>query len=86
MNVLGVTFDSRLNWSAHISNQINKANKALHAIRLIKKYLTTNEILTLITANFYSILYYNSEVWLLPKLTQTNRAVVAEWVNVSINH
>ena len=68
MNVLGVTFDSKLNWSAHISNQINKANKALHAIRLIKKFFTTKEILTLITANFYSILFYNSEVWHLPTL------------------
>ena len=52
MNVLGVTFDSRLNWSAHISNQINKANKALHAIRLIKKYFTP-KILTLLTSNFF---------------------------------
>ena len=68
MNVLGVTFDSKLNWSAHISNQINKANKALHAIKLIKKYFTTNEILTLITSNYFSVLYYNSEVWHLPTL------------------
>ena len=37
INVLGVTFDHKLTWSNHISNQINKANRALHAIRLIKK-------------------------------------------------
>ena len=68
MNVLGVIFDSKLTWSSHVSKQINKANQALHAIRLIKKYFKPNEILTLLTSNFYSILYYNSEVWHIPNL------------------
>ena len=36
MNVLGVIFDSKLTWSAQVLNSILKANKALHAIRLIK--------------------------------------------------
>ena len=68
INVLGVTFDHKLTWSNHISNQINKANRALHAIRLIKKYFNQKEILTLLTSNYFSILYYNSEVWHLSKL------------------
>ena len=37
-NVLGIIFDSKLNRAKHIANQIIKANKALHAIKLIKKY------------------------------------------------
>ena len=68
MDVLGVCFDSKLTWSMHVANTINKANKALHAIRLIKKYFNHQEILQQLTANFYSILYYNSEIWHLPKL------------------
>ena len=48
MNVLGVCFDSKLTWSMHVANSINKANKALHAIRLIKKYFTHFEILQLL--------------------------------------
>ena len=36
MNVLGVEFDCKLTWSKHMSKQINKANKALHAINMIK--------------------------------------------------
>ena len=68
MNVLGVLFDSKLTWANHVSKQINKANKALHAIKLIKKYFNQTEILTLLTSNFFSILYYNSEVWHLPSL------------------
>jgi hypothetical protein len=41
---------------------------AFHAIRLIKGYFTKEEILQLITSNFFSILYNNSEIWHLPKL------------------
>ena len=32
INVLGVTFDSKLRWSTHINKAIGKANKALNAI------------------------------------------------------
>ena len=68
MNVLGVIFDSKLNWAKHVANQINKANRALHAIKMIRKYFTKDEILQLLTSNFYSILYYNYEVWHIPNL------------------
>ena len=57
MNILGVLFDSKLQWSAQVANTISKANRALHAIRLIKNYLKKDELRTLITPNFYSILY-----------------------------
>ena len=63
MNVLGVIFDQKLQWSEHIAHAISKANKSLVALRMIKKYFTTKELLQLITSNFYSILYYNSELW-----------------------
>ena len=52
MNVLGVTFDSKMQWGDHISLTIKKANTALHAIRLIKHYFTPTELRTLITSNF----------------------------------
>jgi hypothetical protein len=68
MNVLGVIFDSKLQWSLQVANSINKSKSALHAIKLIKGFFTPNELLTLITSNFYSVLYYNSEIWHLPGL------------------
>ena len=61
MNILGVQFDSN-NWAKHVNKAINKSKKALHAIRIIKKYFTKPELLNLLTSNYYSILYYNSEV------------------------
>ena len=70
MNVPGVCFDSKLTWSLHVAKTINKVNIALLAVRLIKKYFTSSEIKQLITSNFYSILYYNSEIRHLPSLKQ----------------
>ena len=56
MNVIGVCFDSKLTWALHVANAINKANKAVHAIKLTKKFFSSAEILQLLTSNFYSIL------------------------------
>ena len=40
MGVLGVLFDSKLQWVQHIAMAIKKANNALSAIKLIKNTLT----------------------------------------------
>ena len=80
LNVLGVVFDQKLQWSEQISNCIAKSNKALTAIRLIKKFFNTGELLQLVTSNFYSILYYNSEIWHLNNLKALwNRSWVTVW-------
>ena len=74
INVLGVQFDSKLTWSEQVNKSINKSKKALHAIKLIQKYFTRDELKGLLTSNFYSVLYYNSEIWHLltlnPQLKQ----------------
>ena len=49
-------------------SQMNKSNRACYAIKMIRKYFTKEEIQTLLTSNFYSILLYNSEVWHIPYL------------------
>ena len=64
MNVLGVVFDSKLNWNVQIANCINKAKKKLFALRLLKKYFTPEQMRTLLDSQFYSVLYYNSVIWL----------------------
>ena len=68
INILGVIFDQKLQWGDHIAHCIKKSGKALNAIRLIRKFFTTKELLQIITSNFFSILYYNSEIWHLPSL------------------
>ena len=66
MNVLGVIFDSRLNWNEQIARTVNKTNSAIHCISQIKYYFTPVELLQIITSNVYSVLYYNSEIWNIP--------------------
>ena len=69
IKVLGVIFDSKLQWTEQVANAVKKSTKNLHAIKIIKKYFNPIELKTFITANFYSVLYYNSEIWHLPNLS-----------------
>ena len=73
-NVLGVVFDSKLNWSSHVVHAIKKSNKALHAIRIIKQYFTADQIKLLLTSYFYSTLFYNSEIWLSANLCSESKS------------
>jgi hypothetical protein len=68
MSVLGVVFDSKLDWSLQVENSVRKSRSALQGLRILNKYFTTSERLTLITSFFYSRLYYGSQVWLIPSL------------------
>jgi hypothetical protein len=47
INVLGVTFDSKLQWSNHVANAILKLTRSLNAIKLLRKYFNKNELLQL---------------------------------------
>ena len=55
---------------------ITKSRKALHAISLIKRYFNKNELLLLVTSNYYSILYYNSEIWHIPSLSVNSKKLI----------
>ena len=71
LNVLGVVFDSRLEWSFQVDKSIIEARKATQAIRIIKNHFLSNELLNLVTSYVYSRLYYAAQVWLLPTLKQS---------------
>jgi hypothetical protein len=72
MYLLGVIFDSSFNWSEQISFAVMKAIKSLNAI----KYFTTPELLQLVTSNFYSVLYNNSEIWNSPYLSYHSKQLL----------
>ena len=73
MNMLGVSFDSKLNWQNQIQKAITKSKKALHAIFLIRKHITKTELLQITTSNYYSILCCNAEIWLTPTLSNNSK-------------
>ena len=68
IKILGVSFDSKLQWTEQVANAIKRSNQNIHAIRIIQKFFNLEELKTLVTSNFYSVLYYNSEIWHLPQL------------------
>ena len=69
IHVLGVIFDSKLNWHTHVAKAIAKAKRALFALRLLRKHFSNIEMRTLLDSHFYSVLYYNSNIWLTPSLS-----------------
>ena len=71
MSILGVRFDSGLKLNIHIEKAIKEANMSLNGIKMIKKYFTPDETKNLITAVCYSKLYYGSEIWHLPGVSNT---------------
>jgi hypothetical protein len=68
INVLGVTFDSKLQWDIHVNNAIRKANKEKNAIRLICKFFNNSELSNLLMASFFSVHYYSADICLIPTL------------------
>ena len=66
-------FGSKLQWSGQVANAINKAERALHAIKLIKPPFSSLELRQLMTSNFYSILNYNSKILQIPTLNTNSK-------------
>ena len=69
IKILGLIFDSKLNWYNQTVSAIEKANKAKQALRIILRYFSTDEMIQLATALFYSRLYYGAKVWLTSALS-----------------
>jgi hypothetical protein len=53
INLLGITFDSQLQWSKNVTKEITKANRALNALKFIGKYFSTMKLLQVISSNYY---------------------------------
>jgi hypothetical protein len=62
MNVLGVLFDSKLNWSEEVAKAVINFYKSINAIKNIRKYFTTSKLLKLITSNYYYVLFTTQNV------------------------
>jgi hypothetical protein len=70
MNVLGIVFDSRLEWARQVDKSILRARQSSQALRRIKDYFTITEKNSLVTSLVFSRMYYGSEIWLLPNLKE----------------
>ena len=70
MGILGIVFDSRLEWNKQVDKSILRARQSSQALRRIKNYFCEAEKNTLITSLVFSRMYYRSEIWLLPNLKE----------------
>ena len=61
MNVLGVTFDSKLNWAKHVANQVSKSACALLAIKLIGNFFSSTNYMVK-TRNHKILIYFHFQV------------------------
>lgn len=64
MKVLGVYFDSKLNWSRHVTHVINKSHRLNSALKFIRKKLNMEQFLKVLTCQYYSTCFYGCGAWL----------------------
>ena len=60
---LGTWIDNSLNWKHHLNQLLLKLNKNLHMLRMGKKFLSRDVLLTLYYAHIYSHLSYGIILW-----------------------
>lgn len=68
INVLRIIYDSNLTWAKHTSKPNNQILLSAPRNQNDTKNFDQDEILSLLTSNFFSFLYYNSVVCHIPKL------------------
>ena len=64
MRVLGVEFDRQLTWNKHVDKIIVSGKRALQGLRVLRRNFSLNDFLAIMTAQFYSKIYYAAPVWL----------------------
>jgi len=64
MRVLGVMFDSKLEWENHVLHVCNTMKKKIYALRRISSDLSQAELLSIAHGSIYSVLYYAAGTWL----------------------
>jgi hypothetical protein len=64
MKVLGTIFDCNLSWEAHIRQNVQTSTWKLSVLRRIRKSFTKEQFLRILTAQYFSKLYYCAPVWL----------------------
>ncbi len=71
LKVLGIVFDNRLQWDKQVEKVTRETRRSLQGLKIIKRHLSEQELLTLVTSLCFFKLCYGSQVWLLPTLKET---------------
>ena len=75
---LGVTFDNKLNWQAHIDKTNNKISKACYAIVKLSKIVNLKTLKLVYYALAYSVMMYCLTIWGRSTLNHINKIIVKQ--------
>lgn len=64
IKVLGIIFSYNLQWTTHVENIMKKAASIINRVRFIRRSLSEEQTLKVMTSYLYSTIYYGSPVWL----------------------
>ena len=53
-----------MTWYEHISKTLNKLNRLTSGLKFMRKTLTEDKFMKVITSQYYGLCYYGSQVWL----------------------
>ncbi len=70
MKVLGILFDNNLRWDTQVDSIIKKANSKISVLKKLRSKFTQQQFLQILTSQFFSIIFYCSDVWLTTSTSQ----------------
>jgi hypothetical protein len=79
IKALGVIVTDTLDWTDHVDQVIDRTSHTIRRIRFLSKWLTKDELLQLVTSQYFGIVYYASPVW-MGSLKATN------WRRLNTSH
>jgi len=65
---LGLLFDYKLEWGAHVENLVQRINKITNGLRIIRRKFTTKQLNQIVTSQVFGVMYYSATTWLTPTL------------------
>jgi len=91
MKVLGLTVSSDLSWDEHVNTIVSRTAYTIRMIKHLRRWLTTEDCLRIVTSKYFGLAYYGSPVWMTPCLGHQSwkrlfsqhyraiRAAVGDW-------
>jgi len=68
LKALGLIFDQKLEWGAHVENIVLRINKITNGLRIIRRKFNTKQLSQIETSQVFGVMYYSAAFWLTPSL------------------
>jgi len=68
IKALGIQIDKCMAWAPHVTSLKKGIMKIIGGVRIIRNKLSLKQATSVVTAQIFSILYYECPVWLTPSM------------------